>query len=575
MNFIRMFDLRTLEFKHRKIVHYILLVSIISIQVLLVLLLLNEFYYESKLEDYKKRIEKTEQVKTVSNSVKHDFVDVQKNLQNFINTKNTKYLDDYNKSIERIRQNLDSISSYIKLNKAYSNFSPKEEYNWSNSELKERIDSLINVQIQPSPELNYELFKLKKFNYEDVLNSIDVKSYIVVDSVQKKNLLSRIGDAISGDVEVQKEKLNVIVTMKYGKKVTTGNIEKQIENVFKKTNEYYQGEFSSFKDVLSSLKGNDLKFVTRNNQIISYLELLIADYEKTLEAINYKFKNEYQKQFKINKTIRYVVVIGLVLFMVLITIALLLLTKFAYEYESRLTESQEKIKQNLNFKNRIVGMISHEIRSPLNIITIYSNLIEKRIEDKELKESFKTIQLTTNSLSILAQQILDYSKNEQILPVLNKKSIDLKTEIEYLKNTMTSLIEQGSNTIVFTTNIKEAISVHTDAIKIHQLFYNLIGNANKFTSKGQIKVDINVIQHSTNPVVLKVKIEDNGIGMNEEDVKSIFKDYFQLEKKNTITNLGAGLGMKLCKEIVELFGGTIFVSSKINEGTKVEFELYL
>lgn len=570
-----MFDLRTLEFKHRKIVHYILLVSIISIQLLLILLLFNEFYFESKLEDYKKKIEKTEQVKSDSNSVKHTLANVQLNLQNFINTKDTKYLNDYTNSIAAIRQNLDSISTYVESSNGYPDFSSKKENSEKNAELKRKIDSLINVQIQPSPELDYELIKLKKFNYEEVLNSIDVKSYIVVDSVQKKNLLSRIGDAISGDVEVQKEKLNVIVTMKYGKKVTSGNIEKQIENVFKKTNEYYQGEFSSFKNVLTSLKGNDLKFVTRNYQILSCLEQLIADYNKTLDALHFKVKNEYQKQFKINKTIRYVVVIGLVLFMVLISIALFMLTKFAYEYETRLTQSQEEIKQSLNFKNRIVGMISHEIRSPLNIISIYSNLIEKRIEDKELKESFKTIQLTTNSLSILAQQILDYSKNEQIQPVLNKKNIDLKTEIEHLKKTLTSLIEQGSNTIDFTTNIKESILVHTDVIKIHQLFYNLIGNANKFTSNGQIQVDIHATQHSSKPVVLKVKIEDNGIGMNEEDVEALFKDYFQVEKKNSIANLGAGLGMKLCKEIVELFGGTIFVTSKINEGTKVEFELFL
>ena len=93
-------------------------------------------------------------------------------------------------------------------------------------------------------------------------------------------MFSRLGKAISGNVDVQKEKLNVIVTMKYGNKITTGNIEEQLANAFDRTNKHYQNEFSRYKNNLSSLKGKDSDFISRNNKILNYSDLLLKKYDK-------------------------------------------------------------------------------------------------------------------------------------------------------------------------------------------------------------------------------------------------------------------------------------------------------
>ena len=99
----------------------------------------------------------------------------------------------------------------------------------------------------------------------------------------------------------------------------------------------------------------------------------------------------------------------------------------AFEYEQKIVHAQEKITESLNFKNRIIGMMSHEIRSPLTILSIYSQKISASIQDLTLKDTFKSIQFTTNSLLVLSNQILEYSKDEKYRLELRPKNFHLKT----------------------------------------------------------------------------------------------------------------------------------------------------
>ena len=443
------------------------------------------------------------------------------------------------------------------------------------SKLNKRIDSLVNIQILPSPYLQKDLLDLKQFDYKDILNSVNVESNIVVDSVKKKSLFSRLGKAISGNVDVQKEKLNVIVTMKYGNKITTGNIEEQLANAFDRTNKHYQNEFSRYKNNLSSLKGKDSDFISRNNKILNYSDLLLKKYDKVLNSFTNDSKIKFQEQYQTNKTIRNYTIIGLVLFMFVISWVLILLTRLAFDYEKRLLFAQDKIQQNLNFKNRIVGMISHEIRSPLNIISIYSRIISKQIQDESLKESFKNIDFTTNSLLLLTNQILEYSKNENVKLKLNEKDFNLNTELSEIFKGLTTLVKSNGNNLIIESNLKKDVVVHSDAVKIQQLFYNIVGNSNKFTKKGFINILINTEKTTDNRINLLVEISDNGIGIDNNDLKNIFENYYQGVVSEDMQNLGAGLGLNLCKELIELFDGKINVTSKKNEGTSVFFNILL
>ena len=575
-NILQQLDFRKLNFKNRKAVHFALLASIIFLQLLLLVILYNEIFNESKLDDLETELKISDQAKHFSDLTKGDYIAIQYNLQNYIQTKDNKYLTNYNTALYNLNKNIDSLAKTSNNSDSFLLYLKKiDSDTLSIKQLNNAIDSLINVQILPSTQLEKDLLKLNPFNYEDVLNSITVESYMMVDSVERKGLFGRLGNAISGKVDVQKEKVNVVVTMKYGKKVTTGNIEEQLANAFKNTNNYYQNEFLNYKNNLSALKGKDSDFLNRNNQLLDYSGLLLEKYNKALASFSNDTKHKFQDQYKTNKLIRNYAVIGLVLFMVIISGILILLTRLAFDYEKRLLLAQEKIQQNLSFKNRIVGMISHEIRSPLNILSIYSRNISKQIKDESLQESLKSIQFTTNSLSLLANQVLDYSKNENKKLELNKSEFKLKDELDEILKSLASFVENNNNKLEIKNTITENFQIHSDVVKIHQLFYNIVGNANKFTKKGIIKVDLKTEKTINNQLNLSIEIKDNGIGINEEDLQHIFESYYQGEISANVKNLGAGLGLNLCKELIELFDGKINVTSKKNVGTTVQFNLLL
>ena len=326
---------------------------------------------------------------------------------------------------------------------------------------------------------------------------------------------------------------------------------------------------------LDSQQKKEAAFIAFHLQVLNYSADLLTHYERTLRDFTALTSARFDQQYKNNKTIRNYTIIGLVILVILISVILLFFTRIAFDYENKLLKAQKQIQQNLNFKNRIVSMISHEIRSPVSIISIYSKFLSAKIKEKEVKEIFDSIQFTTNSLYTLSNQILDFSKNENKKMELNYHVFNLNKELKSIADVLKTLIESNSNTFIFENNIPNSFRVNSDVVKIHQLLYNLIGNANKFTNKGQIKLSCDFQEYNSNQWNLIVVVEDTGSGINPSDLEHIFDDFYQGVVEEKVHHLGAGLGLNLCKEIVQLFEGKIKVTSELNKGTRVWLNLIL
>ena len=220
-------------------------------------------------------------------------------------------------------------------------------------------------------------------------------------------------------------------------------------------------------------------------------------------------------------------------------------------------------------------MISHEIRSPLSIISIYSKYLSAKIQDEEIKNVFDSVQFTTNSLTMLSNQILEYSKNENKQLSLNLSPFNLEDQLSNVVKSLQTLVAENGNKLVYNQDIEKECMVNSDTTKLHQLLYNIIGNANKFTKQGIITIDCKAITEKNNTINLFVSIKDTGAGIAQEELPHIFDQFYQGESGGNINNLGVGLGLNLCKELVELFRGKINVTSKEDEGTTVSFNLIL
>lgn len=567
-------DFKSLNFKHRKVIHFSLLFSIVIFQVLLFTAVYNEFYNESKLTTIANDLKYANRLKKLSETSKDNYSKAQRNLHEFLKTKDVFFFKEYNSNLGDLNSNLDSLATFSKENKQFVAFqNVQHSSNQSKQKLQAVIDSLLQIDIAPNTKLESDLFKLNQFDYSDILNSVNVESSVKVDSVKKKGFFNRLGKAIAGKVDVQKEKLNVLVTMKFGNKVSTGNVQEQLANAFKNTNAYYVKEFDILKKNIANLKNQDAAFIKRNEELLNYSNLLLDSYESTINEFKNVVSKKYDKQYQTNKTIRSFYIFGLIICVVIVSIILFYFTRMAFEYEHRLSKANQIISENLRFKNRIVGMISHEIRSPLSIISIYSKMILSKIKDEGIQNLFSAIQFTTNSLTLLSNQILDFSKNENKKLTLNKKDFNLKLELSEIMKTLATLVENNENKLLVENNIQKQYIAHSDVVKLYQLFYNIIGNANKFTTKGLIKVIIQAVELSPSKINFEVVVEDNGKGISKSDIEHIFDNFYQGIVEEKIHNFGAGLGLNLCKELVELFQGNIHISSDINKGTKVTFNL--
>lgn len=570
-------DFKNLNFKYRKIIHFSLISSIVLFQVLILIIFYNEIFNESKLDSIADEIKANQKIVGVLNTTKQNYAIAQENFQNFLSTHDTPQLTKFNSNVNTLSENLDTLSYYSEKNQNWKEFQQTNNPETATEQLslKTKLDSILKKQLPPNVTFNIDDFKLKPFNYKDVLNSIQVESSKEVDTVKKKGFFGRLGNALSGKVDVQKEKVNVLVSMKFGKKVTTGDVATQLAAAFKNTNQYYATEFAKIKGTLLNYQKKEASFAALNLQLLNYSATLLKNYEQSLADFSEATSERFNEQYRINKSIRNYTIIGLIILVIIISIILTYLTRLAFDYENRLVVAQVKIQQNLSFKNRIIGMISHEIRSPLSIISIYSKYLSAKIQDEEIKNVFDSVQFTTNSLTMLSNQILEYSKNENKQLSLNPSPFNLEDQLSNVVKSLQTLVAENGNKLVYNQDIEKECMVNSDTTKLHQLLYNIIGNANKFTKQGIITIDCKAITEKNNTINLFVSIKDTGAGIAQEELPHIFDQFYQGESGGNINNLGVGLGLNLCKELVELFKGKINVTSKEDEGTTVSFNLIL
>lgn len=556
--------------------HYTLLGCIILLQLLAVLLWYNETANEDKITKSFDAIDQANQVSQFTGSVNSAIIKSQEYFNKYITTKDPNSLNNYLSSLKETSLLIDSLTLSTKNQEAFKNLlARKNKATTDILLLKSSIDSIIDRQIHPNQEEVAAPFRFDSLNYNKVLDSIDTNTSIKIDSVSRKGLLGRLLAAFSGKIEIQKEQLNTVVTMKYKDKIITGTLEEQMKYLFMANNKYYAIEFNKLKAAFQNLRKKDIELVKFNSELLLLSQSTLPDFTTAANDLKFNNQQNLKNQFETNKAIRSYSIVAVIFLMFVISLILFGFTRLAFEYEKRLTVAQEKIRQSLNFKNRIMGMISHEIRSPLSLISIYSKMISASVKDKEVKETFKSVEFTTNSLLLLSNQILEYSKDENRKPALQHKNFYLKNEIEQIINAMTSLVESKGNTLSLKSDLKTDYEVYSDATKIHQLFYNIIGNANKFTDNGQINVSLAQDNVSDYEVNLKITIEDNGIGIAKSDLDNIFESYYQGTVSTKVNDLGVGLGLNLCKEIVGLFEGEISVESEEGKGTKVMFNLIL
>lgn len=235
-----------------------------------------------------------------------------------------------------------------------------------------------------------------------------------------------------------------------------------------------------------------------------------------------------------------------------------------------LEESNVKANSANAMKSKFVAGISHELRTPLNGILGFAELVGMSDSLEEAKKYGKVIHGSADHLHHLVNTLLDLAKIEagqMSLVYTESKTWELFDSVVSLHR-----YEAEKKGLLLSLNISQESPklIKTDRIKLMQVMNNLINNAVKFTETGAIFVNVNAKSNQW-----EISVVDTGVGMSPQQMSGIFDRFnnIKLESINTSDKQGAGLGMALCKELIELMNGTIKLQSELNVGTSVKIEL--
>ena len=236
--------------------------------------------------------------------------------------------------------------------------------------------------------------------------------------------------------------------------------------------------------------------------------------------------------------------------------------------------SRTKAENATLVKSEFLASMSHELRTPLNSIIGFINLLLKTNLNTRQFDYVTTIQKSANSLLLIVNDILDFSKIEAGKLFLDLELINIRECIEDALTLLAPSAHEKTIEIIpfFHSNVPEM--VFGDQIRIKQILTNLVNNSIKFTEQGSVIIRVMLDEkQSNNKVTLFISVEDTGKGLTEEEQKGLFHSFDQLDPKITRKFGGTGLGLVICKRLIEQMHGTIQLTSTPDKGTTFWFTI--
>jgi PAS domain S-box-containing protein len=244
----------------------------------------------------------------------------------------------------------------------------------------------------------------------------------------------------------------------------------------------------------------------------------------------------------------------------------------ATEEIDKLTKAKTNVENALKMKERFFAHMSHEIRTPMNGILGLTEFLMQKNTDIEQKECLSAMKASGDALLTVINEVLDFSKIEAGKMVFQEEPFYLSTVIDSVVNILSPKAKEKG--IIIKKELSKDIPkiLKGDSCRLNQILMNLVGNAVKFTSHGEIGISIKVNNYSAEKVTLDFCISDTGCGIPEYKISSLFSEFYQAHTSPNKYQ-GTGLGLAITKRMVELQGGVIQVQSRENEGSKFSFTL--
>ena len=235
--------------------------------------------------------------------------------------------------------------------------------------------------------------------------------------------------------------------------------------------------------------------------------------------------------------------------------------------EEELTRLLQRAEAADRAKSEFLANMSHEIRTPMNGVLGMAELLAKSNLDTRQKTFIDIIVKSGNALLTIINDILDFSKIDAGQMKLRKAPFDPVEAIEDVATLLSSSAAEKDIELIVRGEVSIRETVMGDAGRFRQIITNLVGNAVKFTEKGHVFIDLASKPIGPGQMMLTIRIEDTGLGIPEEKLKSVFEKFSQVDTSSTRRHEGTGLGLAITAGLTDLFGGFIEVASEIGRGS--------
>ncbi|NVK37335.1 MAG: CHASE domain-containing protein [Gammaproteobacteria bacterium] len=240
---------------------------------------------------------------------------------------------------------------------------------------------------------------------------------------------------------------------------------------------------------------------------------------------------------------------------------------------NQLTQAMKHAEQANEAKSKFLATMSHEFRTPLNAIIGLINLCLKTPLSVNQKQYLNQSKLATQTLMSLINQSLDYAKIESGKMELETVEFELPDVIKKLHAIFSIQSTDKSVRFEFESHKKLPKYLMGDALRLEQVLLNLCSNAFKFTSKGEVRVTIDVTAEDEHAYQMYFSVKDTGIGISKDQQSHLFESFRQADNSTTRRFGGTGLGLAISKQLIELMGGRITLNSDAGKGC--EFEIHV
>ncbi|MCX2740710.1 ATP-binding protein [Pontibacter anaerobius] len=315
------------------------------------------------------------------------------------------------------------------------------------------------------------------------------------------------------------------------------------------------------------LQAKELALLQQDKQIMDQVRTMMHELERHEQEQTALKSNEARKVAQETSGIMLAIgMLGLVSGIAFILVILRDLTR-SNNYKSRLIQAQKEAVQLARAKEAFVANMSHEMRTPLNVVLGFTQQLRHTPLQPQQAEHLQAIDGAGQHLLHIVNDVLDLSKMEAGKLQINHTPFSLRQLLTQVEQAFALKASSKSILLSFHTDSAIPDSLCADALRLKQVLFNLVDNAIKFTHQGEVKVDVRLRSRRRSRVALSIAVSDTGIGIPQERLQHVFGEFNQADDSILRKYGGTGLGLPISKKLVDMQGGTLMVKSEYSQGT--------